>query len=294
MGTFAIVRGTSKPEQMTEQTPPPLVPVKLMARALLLMTLCLFAVACGRTSEARTEPAARTATPSPTPDWNDSDSDGFPNAAELTRANDRESFRRWFTAVAETQFYKMSDEWNEEQRDCAGLVRFALRESLRRHDRLWFQKMGEGYEPIAPDVRAYSLERGPLGEKLFRTDFGSFSESDLSAKFAEFADARTLKNYNVTPVSRDRSRAEPGDLLFFHQPYVQQYPYHVMIFLGPARHAGEGANDWVVYHTGGSADDAGTMKKVRLAVLDEHPNARWRPVESNKHFLGFFRLKILQ
>lgn len=264
-----------------------------MIRALCLITLCLFAVACGSASQAHSGKPPRTAKTTPPPNWNDTDGDGFPDAAELNSSNDRESFRRWFTAVAEMQFYRVSDEWNEEQRDCAGLVRFALREALRRHDRLWYQKMGEGYESIAPDVRAYALERGPLGARLFRTDFGSFKESDLHDKFSEFADARTLKNYNTTLIGRDRSQAQPGDLLFFHQPYVQKFPYHVMIFLGAARQAGEGANDWVVYHTGGSPDDAGTMKKVRLAVLDRHPNERWRPVEINKYFLGFYRLRIL-
>ena len=114
----------------------------------------------------------------------------MPDAAELYSFDDRTNFRRWFTGIAEMQFYRLSDEWNAEQRDCAGLVRFAWREALRRHDRAWFQKMGEGYEAWTPDVRAYSLERGPLGEKLFRTDFGAFQESDLrSSKFSEFADA---------------------------------------------------------------------------------------------------------
>jgi uncharacterized protein YfaT (DUF1175 family) len=66
-----------------------------------------------------------------------------------------------------------------------------------------------------------------------------------------------------------------------------------MIFLGPARIADNQANDWVVYHTGSSPTDAGTVKKVELNVLDHHPNKRWRPVESNNNFLGFYRLKIL-
>src|SRR2546429_5592992 len=39
---------------------------------------------------------------------------------------------------------------------------------------------------------------------------------------------------------------------FFQQPWVQKYPYHVMIFLGRARVDSEGASDWVVYHTGSS------------------------------------------
>jgi uncharacterized protein YfaT (DUF1175 family) len=67
-----------------------------------------------------------------------------------------------------------------------------------------------------------------------------------------------------------------------------------MIFLGAARIASEGEKDWVVYHTGASPEDNCEVKKVRLAILGQHPNPRWRPVESNQNFLGFYRLKILQ
>lgn len=225
----------------------------------------------------------------------DSDNDGIPDVAELRTFQDRDSFRRWFTAISELQFYQLSDQWNAEQRDCAGLVRFAMREALRRHDRAWFQKMGRGYETVAPDVAGFDLDRNPLGEKIFRTDFGSFHESDLrNGRFSEFADGRTLKNFNSVFVSRDRREAQPGDLLFFYQPWVQKFPYHVMIFLGSARIAPNSAQDWVVYHTGSSPTDQGTVKKVELSVLDRHPDPRWRPVESNRNFIGFYRLKILQ
>jgi uncharacterized protein YfaT (DUF1175 family) len=224
----------------------------------------------------------------------DADRDGFPDRDELRSFDDRRNFASWFTAIAEMQFYSPSDEWNRDQRDCAGLVRFAMREALRRHDRSWFNRVGAQYEAIAPDVRALQLSNGELGEKIFRTDYGAFKAGDLTdGKLSEFADARTLKNFNTVFVSRDRRRAEPGDLLFFHEPRNPRYPYHVMIFIGRARHAGEGTDDWVVYHTGSSPTDNGTVKKVRLAVLDQHPNNRWRPVENNRHFLGFYRLKIL-
>lgn len=226
--------------------------------------------------------------------WDDSDSDGIPDRAELRSFNDRESFRKWFTTIAEEQFYETSKEWNPEQRDCAGLVRFAWRESLRAHDRAWLLRMGERYDPIAPDVRAYTLERSPVGEKLFRTSPGSFDASNLSdGTFSEFADARTLKDYNTRFVSRDAARAEAGDLLFFQQPFVQKYPYHVMLFLGRSRADAGAASDWVVYHTGASASDAGEVRLARLSVLARHPDARWRPVASNRNFLGFYRLKIL-
>src|SRR4030095_8678907 len=225
----------------------------------------------------------------------DSDNDGIPDVAELRTYQDRDAFRRWFTLIAENQFYRLSDQWNEDQRDCAGLARFAMREALRRHDRPWLQKMGPGYETVASAVDEVDLDRNPLGEKIFRTDFGSFSESDLrNGRFSEFADGRSLKNFNSFFVTRDRREAQPGDLLFFYQPWVQKFPYHVMIFLGPARVAPNGAPDWVVYHTGSSPIDKGTVKKVQLSVLDRHPDPRWRPLESNKNFLGFYRLKILQ
>jgi uncharacterized protein len=225
----------------------------------------------------------------------DSDNDGVPDVAELRTFQDRDSFRRWFTAIAETQFYQLSDQWNAEQRDCAGLARFAIREALRHHDRVWLQKMGSAYQTVAPDVGGFDLDHNPLGEKIFRTDFGSFHESDLrNGRFSEFADGRSLKNFNSVFVSRDRRQAEAGDLLFFYQPWVQKFPYHVMIFLGPVRIAPNGAQDWVVYHTGSSPIDKGTVKKVELSVLDQHPDPRWRPVESNRNFLGFYRLKILQ
>jgi uncharacterized protein len=225
----------------------------------------------------------------------DSDNDGIPDVIELRTYQDRDSFKRWFTAIAETQFYQLSDQWNAEQRDCAGLVRFAMREALRQHDRIWFQKMGPNYETVAADIGEFDLDHNPLGEKIFRTDFGSFDETDLrNGRFSEFADGRSLKNFNTVFVTRDRREAVAGDLLIYFQPWVQKFPYHVMIFLGAGRIAPTGANDWVVYHTGSSPTDKGTVKKVELSVLDHHPDPRWRPVESNKNFLGFYRLKILQ
>jgi uncharacterized protein YfaT (DUF1175 family) len=260
-----------------------------IACVLALLFACCCLTACGGSSQAHNNKPQPIADPSA-----DSDADGIPDKAELRSFDDRSNFRRWFAAIAEIQFYQTSKEWNIDQRDCAGLVRFAWREALRKHDRPWFQKMGADYEPVASDIKAFDLASNPLGEKLFRTDFGSFQDGDLAnGKFTEFADARTLKNFNCVFVSRDRRRAERGDLLFFHQPWVQKFPYHVMIFIGEALHDSERAADWIVYHTGSSPRDEGTLKKVRLAVLDHHPDKRWRPVAGNQNFLGFYRLKML-
>lgn len=232
----------------------------------------------------------------------DSDRDGIPDQIELARPSDRGNFRRWFAYIAEMQFYRASERWHAEQRDCAGLIRFAWREALRRHDRLWLKRMGAEYDLIAPDVAAYTLDRAPFGERLFRTGDAPSNDGEDSATtrdahdFAGFADARTLRDFNARFVSRERAAARTGDLLFFHQPWGSRYPHHVMLYLGASLAESDAdldADDWVVYHTGASPDDAGTVKKVRLVDLARHPDARWRPVVRNPRFLGFFRLKIL-
>ena len=266
----------------------------LFAPPSLLLVTAISLSGCGRTRRAKADTSHPRAA-APAVAWDvDSNNDGFPDSVQLHTGEDKRNFADWFTYVAEMQFYRMSDAWNPDQRDCAGLVRFALREALRPHDHAWFQKMGPGYESAAPDVKAVKLETNPLGEKLFRTDYGSFSPADVTnGKFSEYADGKTLKNYNCEFIGRDRSQARPGDLLVFYQPWVQKYPYHVMIFVGRAHVQDDGAADWVVYHTGSSPTDSGTVKKVRLAVLEHHPDPRWRPIESNHNFQGFYRLKIL-
>ena len=223
----------------------------------------------------------------------DVDQDGLPDEMELRTFNSRENFRQWFTYIAEKQYDKIADSWQADQRDCAGLVRFAWREALSKHDHAWYQRMGPEYQAIAGDL-PYNLTGTPLHEKLFRTSFGAFSTTDLSdGTFSEFADAQTLKTYNTNFVSRAREEAKPGDLFIFRQPWVQKYPYHIMIFLGTPHEVTAAGHDWVVYHTGPTETDAGLVKKVRLSTLDQHPDRRWRPVLSNPNFLGIYRLKIL-
>ena len=132
----------------------------------------------------------------------------------------------------------------------------------------------------------------PLGDKIFRTATGGFQPSDIEAgKFDSFADAATLKNYNVRFMARDSSRAATGDLLFFHQPFAQRFSFHVMIYVGAINE--RAGDDWIVYHTGASAADDGEVRLLRLATLARHPQMRWRPVMQNRNFLGFYRLKIL-
>ena len=202
------------------------------------------------------------------------------DASNRLDPSDQAAFRSWFVLLAELQFEQPASEVT----DCAALVRFAYREALRAHTPEWARRVRLPFAPTFPDVRS-----GPRpdaqGWPLFRTAPGS------PGRFAEFADARTLISLNARRVSRDIAALQPGDLLYFRQT-TQSQPDHLMVFVGRS-FFDRGSSDWIVYHTGASADDAGEVRKLRLHDLVQHPSARWRPVVSNRSFVGVFRLAVL-
>ena len=198
----------------------------------------------------------------------------------LSDASDRAAFRSWFVLLADAQFERPAPEVI----DCAALVRYAYREALRAHTPEWARRVDLPLTPTFPDVRS-GPKPGPNGWPLFRVSPGA------PAGYAEFADARTLIRLNARSVGRDVSAVQPGDLLYFHQP-EQQQPDHVMVFVGRSFFDPD-AHDWVVYHTGPSADGPGEVRKVRLRDLQQHPSPRWRPLTANRQFVGVFRLAAL-
>jgi hypothetical protein len=115
--------------------------------------------------------------------------------------------------------------------------------------------------------------------------------ADASAPMAEFADARTLVRWNTRLISRDVSDARPGDLLYYRQ-LEQRQPDHLMVVVGPSQ-LDRSADDFLVYHTGPDAQGPGEIRKVRMIDLLQHPAPRWRPVPSNRTFIGVFRLIAL-
>ena len=198
----------------------------------------------------------------------------------LADESDRAAFRSWFVLLADAQFERPTGD----VQDCAALVRHAVREALRAHTPEWIRRSGLPFTPQFADVRS-APRAGADGLPLFRVT------SDLSPRFAEFADARTLVNLNAKPLGRDVRALRPGDLLYFRQP-GQREPDHLMVYVGRSHFESDG-DDWVVYHTGPLEGGPGEVRKVRLSTLAQHPAPRWRPLTSNPSFVGVFRLAIL-
>jgi len=225
------------------------------------------------------------------PTWRDSFGDGTADILRLT-ALDRDSFRQWFTLLAERQAVLPAGNREREVTDCAALLRYAYREALRRHDSVWFRTTSLEGLRVPPEIEKYEYPHTPLGANLFRVRPGSFRAEDLeNGSFAEFGDAKTLQTLNTYFVSRDLRRAEPGDLLFFRQS-EQRSPFHSMIYVGPSHF--ERGGRWIVYHTGPDGRHEGEMRRVTDDELRRHPDRRWQPVISNPNFLGVFRWNILR
>jgi len=201
----------------------------------------------------------------------------------LDAAADREAFRGWFTFLAEAQFYRQPGDLPREINDCAGLIRFAYRESLRVHDGAWAGEIGLATAPPFPSIRQFQYPRWPWGANLFSAGGGSLRA---------FADAETLRRYNTHLVARRIEAARPGDLLFYRQ-LGQNMPFHAMVYVGPS-HFEPGRQVYLVYHTGPEGKQKGEIRRPTVAELLAHPQPRWRPLEGNSNFLGVYRWNILR
>jgi uncharacterized protein YfaT (DUF1175 family) len=225
------------------------------------------------------------------PSWRDSFGDGTPDFMRLTGRDD-DAFRRWFTSLAEWQAVIPRGRRAKEIVDCAALLRFAYRESLRRHDSAWFKTMDSGDLSVQQEIDKYDYPHTPLKANLFRVAEGPLRPGDIeNERFAEFADAQTLVKFNTHLVGRDLRAAKPGDLLFFNQP-EQNSPFHSMIYVGRSHFDSSG--EWLVYHTGSDHGHRGEMRRVTIDELRRHPDSRWHPEASNPNFLGVFRWNILR
>jgi uncharacterized protein YfaT (DUF1175 family) len=155
--------------------------------------------------------------------------------------------------IARAQAGAPDPAWHPDQRDCAGLVRFAYKSAYQR-------LLGERFA-------------GPL----WRDSRGAPSA---------FADAETLLDRSFVLLGRDataRRELKSGDLVAFRQesPDGAEPVHHLMIV--------ERAEQlWVIYHPG-APDEA--VRIGTLDGLERQAPLEWKPVPENQAFLGFYRFR---
>jgi uncharacterized protein YfaT (DUF1175 family) len=175
-------------------------------------------------------------------------------ALAATPAAPVELLRQAMADVAVAQVRRVDARWQPGQRDCAGLVRFSLRQAYRR---------------VAP---------ARLSSPLFASRAGP----------TDFADAETLLGFSFVGLSRDVGAAavRTGDVLAFRQPNEAGDVFHLMLVVAPADRAHGEVH--VVYHPG---ERDAPVRAGRLSELMRAAPGEWRPVPQNPSFLGVFRFK---
>jgi uncharacterized protein YfaT (DUF1175 family) len=194
---------------------------------------------------------------------------GEPSGGEAPALDAEQSrrFRAWFILLVSEQLRRgPNPRWYH--RDCAGLVRFAVDETLRPHDTAWRTQNGLRTRRLPPE-----LELAPA-QADWRQQWRRIDGSR-----GAFVTATALVQENSVAVSRDINMAEPGDLLFFDQGDDQ----HLMIWMG----------NYIAYHNGRRTRDDTGLRAVGVQQLLTWSDVRWQPRSDNPNFIGVFRLRYL-
>ena len=190
-------------------------------------------------------------------------------------------FRAWMSFIVADQLRRgPSPRW--QHRDCAGLARFAVAETLRGHDERWRRANGLSAQRLPPEVGLRAAQHAALQ-----------GWTTLDGERQAFVTALAMIQKNTVPLGRESALARPGDLIFFDQGDEQ----HLMIWMGA----------WIAYHTGQAAPDEAAgrrrdgrkdtydngLRAVTPAELLQWKDTRWRPRDDNPNFAGYFRLAFL-
>jgi uncharacterized protein YfaT (DUF1175 family) len=177
-------------------------------------------------------------------------------------------FRDWMTLLIHAQIERgPTPRWTH--RDCAGLVRFAVAESLREHDLAWRRANGLLGMRLPPDLDTGNADTQPLRHAWRRAD----GTRDA------FVGALELVQENTRPVARQLTQAVAGDLLFYDFGDEQ----HLMVWMGR----------YIAYHTGRIEAHDNGLRAVRADQLLGWKDTRWRPSDDNPNFSGVHRLAFL-
>lgn len=204
------------------------------------------------------------------------------DAAYLVPSDDQ-ALRAAVTRLALLQAKNISWAWQEQQRDCAGLIRFAYREALEPRSIKQLTELGVPPALHLPKVSVYSRRVLSHFPQIWQVGYDASGE----AAYGSFADAETLLSFNFRKKARDLATARNGDILVFQRSLEDEQPFHLMIFV---ENQPEGL---VVYHNGASGEEA-QIRVVSVNDLMASPDPVWLPRSSNPHFLGVYEWNRLR
>lgn len=190
-------------------------------------------------------------------------------AEEQTKLSNEQTklFRSWMVRIINEQLRQgPTPRW--QQRDCAGLVRFAAHEALQIHDAKWIKANGVSVEQLPPEMDLTETQRALTN-----------NWKQTSGEKGAYVSAIGLIQNNTHFISKDINQALPGDLIFYDQGDAQ----HLMVWMG----------SYIAYHTGTvTATDTG-LRAVKLNQLMQWKDTRWQPEPNNPNYIGIYRLDFL-
>lgn len=153
--------------------------------------------------------------------------------------------------LALRQSEKMTADFDPSQRDCAGFVRYVLREATQSPAQMWLNK---------------------------------------SHQLVNYVGAEELIGFNFTKLGRntDLLDLKTGDILVYYSENKKlEDRFHLMMILkNPINQSGF----LVAYHNG-KRDQMAEIRRVSLHQLQTSPNSEWQPLPNNPNFLGIYRWK---
>jgi uncharacterized protein YfaT (DUF1175 family) len=178
------------------------------------------------------------------------------------------AFQAWMVRIVTEQVERgPSPRW--QHRDCAGLVRFAVTESLTAHDARWLRANGMRTDARLPPELDLTGEQAAMRNRWTQT----------GGTTGHFVTALALVQNNSRPIGRDINQAQPGDLLFYDQGDDQ----HLMVWMGSS----------IAYHTGTVTPTDNGLRTVGIRQLMNWKDTRWQPAANNPNFAGVYRLLFL-
>ncbi|MBL7543123.1 MAG: DUF1175 family protein [Bdellovibrionaceae bacterium] len=171
------------------------------------------------------------------------------NSVSTTPVESQAFYKMNIIRIALEQSEQPSINWEPQQRDCAGFVRFVYRNAINTKEPLWYAWDGTQKIPYAN------------AELLVAKNFSKISDS-------------------ISDV------IQTGDILVFRRAgQKKEDEWHLMLLMESPWEQ----KKWLVTYHNGARSEAGGVKKIWMQDLLDVDGLDWKPTGENKNFVGVYR-----